>query len=172
MGAGLPSILRWLLWLLRPLWRPRNWGQFGPSFGPDSSFAKQDLAPVMERVNIRAPKSSTVAEHVRLLEKRATTGKAPPHPTHPPCAWQKDSLLPIPLVMSQVGSQVSFSPARPRSVRVLGVEIFSSGTRAAARAAYTPCSNSVTIHPAHQCLKPHVGPGGRGWPPGSGTLSC
>ena len=80
MGAGLPSILRWLLWLLRPLWRPWNWGNFEPSFGPDSSFAKQDLAPVMERVNIRAPKSSTVAEHVRLLEKRATTGKAPPPP--------------------------------------------------------------------------------------------
>ena len=45
MGAGLPSILRWLLWLLRPLWRPRNWGQFGPSFGPDSSFAKTGFSP-------------------------------------------------------------------------------------------------------------------------------
>ena len=48
---------------------------------------------------------------------------------------------------------------------VVGVEIFSSGTRAAARAAYTPCSNSVTKHPAHQCLKPHVGQGGRGVAP-------
>ena len=37
---------------------------------------------MMERVNICAPKSSTVAEHVRLLEKRATTGKALPSPTH------------------------------------------------------------------------------------------
>ena len=93
----------------------------------------------------------------------------PPPP--PPCAWQKDTLLPIPLVMSQVGSQVSFSPARPCSVRVWGVEIFSSGTRAAARTACTPYSNLVTKDPARQCLKPHVGPGGRGWPPGSGTLS-
>ena len=68
----------------------------GPVLARAAALPRQELATVMERVNIYAPKSSTVAEHVRLLEKRATTGP----------------LFPVP-VMSQPGSQVSFSPGAP-----------------------------------------------------------